>query len=715
MADPAISALNSLLRTASIADHDEALRLANAAIRASRAGSAEQLIAHHAKVVALLSLDRFDDALRALAAGGTALEQRCRLERAYALYKTGVLAEAEALLKEHDDQGGSAGPSRGLRHLAAQVAYRTEKFADAAALYRELAAPSQEGPRYGEENDLWINLLASYAQLEWQGNGHLVPETHRQPGYAELEAFETAYNSACALLARGDLAKAAVLFKRSRDLCEASEDLSDEEKRIELVPIIVQQAYVSARLGKIEEAVSLQKLVSLEDISDSSTKVLAWNNSLLLKEESNPFVLQRLAQSGPRVADNDRLFEYQASVLRRNKYIIELQARKFSGVVKTTSSILAHEPSAPTSTDKAILGVVRAAAVAELQTGKDALRLLVPLLDARPDDVGLLLTVIQLHVQNKNPASALSVLESFFKRIEGTPSPGSADVRYNPGLVGLAVSLYRLQGRQNAIRAELSKAAAHWEKKKDEATLPSSSSSADSLLCEAGIELLLSSHNHSDLAVAGAAFERLAAGPTTQMDPSSAKRLAAAGLVASYATRDLARAEPYLAALSPVEDLVSGISVDELLEAGIVVPSPAAGTKRPATHTENDGEAATKRLKQKEDRTTATARRRRRRRVRLPKDYDPARKPDPERWLPLRERSSYRPKGRKGKKRVAEATQGGGVRVVEQETLELVGGAGAVKVERATGHGGGAGGGGGPSGAGASGGGAGKKKKKGKK
>jgi signal recognition particle subunit SRP72 len=46
------------------------------------------------------------------------------------------------------------------------------------------------------------------------------------------------------------------------------------------------------------------------------------------------------------------------------------------------------------------------------------------------------------------------------------------------------------------------------------------------------------------------------------------------------------------------------------------------------------------------------------RKSRLPKDYDPSKPPDSERWLPLRDRSTYRPKGRKGKQRAAERTQG---------------------------------------------------------
>lgn len=53
--------------------------------------------------------------------------------------------------------------------------------------------------------------------------------------------------------------------------------------------------------------------------------------------------------------------------------------------------------------------------------------------------------------------------------------------------------------------------------------------------------------------------------------------------------------------------------------------------------------------------------RKRARKSRRPKDYDPARTPDPERWVPLKDRSTYRPKGRKGRQKAAEKTQGGGV------------------------------------------------------
>jgi len=677
MGDSAVTALNSLLRGASVEDHDEALDLATAALRTAKGRGADLATAHRTRVVALLNLDRFDDALRAIAEGGDALAKTCVFEKAYALYKTGDLEAAEAVLRDAD-AGGSGRAQRGLKHVAAQVSYRAEKFEQAAAAYRHLGA-DDGGAKYGEENDLRINLSATNSQLEWQGKGWAVPEQEKQPGRADLEAFETSYNAACGCISRGDFAKAAVFLKRSADLCEATEDLDDDEKQTELVPIIVQQVYVYTKLGKLDEAAALQKSLRLDDLPDTSTVLVTRTNSLVLQAESNPYLVQRLAEALPKDQGSDRLFEYQSSVLRRNKYVLNLQVQKFPGVERSTSRILSKEAVPAISSAKCDLGILGAAAACQLQTGQEALRQILPLLETRPDDVGLLLTVIQLYVQLHNPGPAISLLESFLKRLEAATTPDHADVRFAPGLVALAVSLYRTQGRHSAIRNELAKAAAHWQRK----TGADSSGAGTSLLREAGIELLRSSHP-SDLAAAGEAFSHLVAA-------QPGDRTAKAGLVASFATADFSKVQPYLDALPSVEDLTRGVDVDALLEAGVAAapsvahPQAGRGKKRSL---EEDQDA-----KEKQQQQAAKKRRKRK----LPKSYDPSKQPDPERWLPLRDRSSYRPKGKKGKKRAAEATQGGPVR--EEETLELAGGAGSVKVEKAP----------------AAGGGAGKKKKKGKK
>lgn len=103
--------LSSLLAQASLDDHDEILKAANAAIKKSKA----DVDAHHAKAIALLHLDRYEDALDVFE-HTKALQEKTPFEHAYALYKTGNAARAVEV-------AGKAGPNagRGLKHMLAQA------------------------------------------------------------------------------------------------------------------------------------------------------------------------------------------------------------------------------------------------------------------------------------------------------------------------------------------------------------------------------------------------------------------------------------------------------------------------------------------------------------------------------------------------------------------------------------------------------------------
>ncbi|KAF4636220.1 hypothetical protein G7Y89_g1871 [Cudoniella acicularis] len=629
MASNPAAVLSSLLKNTSIDDHEEILKAANAVLRSSK-NYPEAL---HTRVVALLKLDRFDDALRALDDGGDKLAEQCILEKAYALYKTGQLEEAEKLAQR--------GGKRGLLHVAAQVAYRAEKFEDAAKIYKELSA--QSAPIEGEENDLRINSSAVDAQVGVAGE--------------DLEAFETSYNAACGCIARGDLAAGNVLLKRARDLCEALDELSDEEKRSEVLPIMVQQAYVFTKLGKLAEAEALERMINIADVPEPPTRVIAQNNSLAASTKNdNPFMTQRLFDSVPTLTHGEKHFEHQASILRRNRYTIDLQSLKYSGVAYSTASIIAKSPAPTISPFVNTLSVLNAAAHAKCEPEKAGLKQILPLLEKRPNDVGLILVIIQLYILTNNPGPAISLLESFFKRLEESTSPADQDVRFAPGLVALVVSLYRLSGRKNPIKVELGKAASYWRRK---------SKPSVSLFRAAG-ESLLSSSNPADLSAAGEIFSSLRA-----QDPND--RIAIAGFVASYATTDIAKVAPDLEKLTPVSRLISGVDAAALEKAGIpslpTPPSEIASKKRQAESNEKEKEKPAKQRKI--------------RKSKMPKDFEEGKKMDPERWLPLRDRSTYRPKGKKGKKKANDLTQGGVVKE-EGESLELAGG-GAVKVEKAPG------------------------------
>jgi signal recognition particle subunit SRP72 len=102
--------LASLLQRASIDDHEEIIQSCNAALAKSKS----DLKAQHIKVIALLKLDRYEEALKTFEAGGDALKKSAGLEYAYASYKCGSLDQAaEAVTR--------VAAGRGASHLEAQV------------------------------------------------------------------------------------------------------------------------------------------------------------------------------------------------------------------------------------------------------------------------------------------------------------------------------------------------------------------------------------------------------------------------------------------------------------------------------------------------------------------------------------------------------------------------------------------------------------------
>lgn len=102
--------LRALLKRSTIEDHEAVLKACNATLKQVK-GDFE---AQHVKVVALLKLERYDDAIRTLDAGGDHLKHRAGFEQAYALYKTGALEAAISLAKSIEDD-------RGARHVEAQA------------------------------------------------------------------------------------------------------------------------------------------------------------------------------------------------------------------------------------------------------------------------------------------------------------------------------------------------------------------------------------------------------------------------------------------------------------------------------------------------------------------------------------------------------------------------------------------------------------------
>ena len=365
-------------------------------------------------------------------------------------------------------------------------------------------------------------------------------------------------------------------------------------------------------------------------IPDLSTRQIAQNNKLALSSSlANPYLSHRLFESTTTVPKTDNLFKFQAERISQNRLTLDLLALKSASVIKLSSQLLSDQYPTTSSYLNSI-SVLNAAAHAQNQLGKLGLKKILPLVEKRPTDIGLILTIVQLYVLTNNPGSATTLLESLLKRLSESQSPVDQDVLSAPGLVAILVSLYTSQGRKSQVKTALAKAASYWRHKSKRST---------PLLEAAGIALLDStSSEHQTLATE--IFSIL-----HESDPTS--RLATAGYVAARAQTSPETTIPEADALTPISRLIAGIDINALETAG--VPQPTVDQVTTLATRKRALDDNTKPVKK------------RFRKNKLPKDYDPAKTPDPERWMPLKDRSSYRPKGKRGRQKTAALTQGGTV------------------------------------------------------
>lgn len=374
-------------------------------------------------------------------------------------------------------------------------------------------------------------------------------------------------------------------------------------------------------------------------IKELSTRYIAQVNSIAAtKEHSNPYLSHRLFHSSPKPPSTDQHFSFQTNILRQDEYVISLLSQKVAGVASSTEKVISAAPAPSLSPAVNMAAVLNAAAHARnADNEKAALKAIVPLLEKRPNDVGLLLTITHLYVITNNFAAATHLLESFFKRLEQSGSASDLDARFAPGLIAALVSLYTQQGRPGAAKSELAKAAEYWRKPhKSKTEAPSKA-----LMVAAGTALL-DTHNPENVKAAGEIFQSL-------YDQDNEDRAAIAGLVAAYSITDSSSIPDDLLSYLPEADrLVSDIDATELEKAG--VPSGNFATSNVTAESRKRSIAPTR---------SVPSRTKRLRKARMPKEFVEGKKMDSERWLPMRDRSYYRPKGRKGKKKMEGLTQGG--------------------------------------------------------
>ncbi|EWC47032.1 hypothetical protein DRE_03794 [Drechslerella stenobrocha 248] len=604
-------------------DHEQILRHANNILKTNPDPHTLRT-----KVVALIKLDRYDDAIKSIEQASGPAAAGLEFEHAYCLYKQGNL---EGALSISLDGESTERRQRALRHLHAQAQYRAEGFQAAVTTYEELSRqpPLVENEAY----DLRVNLGASEAQLSFAAKDALRPR--RRATAEDLQQYESAFNAACLSVARGDLNAALMLLKTSKKLCSSLEGVSEEDLKAELAPLIAQELYVLIKLGRLEEAIQLYKSSDILNSTDEAAKYIASANCYLASPSPNPHIGLRVLEALKKLPQgSQKPFSFQSDALDHNLAVLALQAGKENAALASARALKLRNQN-----DYTISSIV---ASIELQASEPvtAKSIAKVLNDANKGlgstaDIGIALINVQNYLKENNVINAVAILETLLKELENEP-----EKRYMPGLVGVVAGLYTLQGRKARVKVELENASAYWR----------STSNPDPAVLLATGTAELASSNLQDRATAASIFESLVASNPTPISN--------AGYIASHPTEDM---PARISQLTAIPTLLKGVDVNSLLLAGVAAPP-------------------TKKLPLATTSTKSRVKPRKKRKIRLPKGgIDPTKKPDPERWLPLRDRSTYKPKGKKDKKKARDLTQGGPAMDKDGDT-EMIGGNTVTKV-----------------------------------
>lgn len=534
------------------------------------------------------------------------------MEYGYALYKLGRHDELVALVGDRQD--------RGLLHLLAQSHYKQGHLLQARNIYSN-ALLKTSGQVDLEEYDLAVNDRAILAQLK-------ISNSFDGPVSSENtvpESYDQTFNNALILIAEKKYAEALDHLTRAKVLCQTSGDLTAVALASELSPILVQASYVNILLNKLDAAAEILNTIDYENLKDTALLYLINNLKLIIDvstnhstQYTNPHkALAFLDSVGNYNLIKENFVPIQQQILSDNRFLLELAGGK------SAQNMLKAKSKSKSQVSNSAEGYSFYKEVQDLSYN-DQIRSLKKTFSSKKDNVALAFTIAQFHANAAEYSLASSAIIDYIKQVE-EKSPEQA---YAPGVISALSSLSNLSGKRSAQFLQiLENAVAYWSKHmsvKNEDAVHHLLSDAAISLSETGKESLVKSK-----------LEKLyGKSPENITIVSGLLGLGNAKITEKYASEQKV--------LLSVSEIVKGIDVEALSAAGL---EPLM-KKRKAAETESKQDNLVKR-KHKKSKPS--------------KSYDPERQADPERWLPLRDRSTYKPPKAKGKKKVLASTQGGAV------------------------------------------------------
>uniref|UniRef100_A0A2K5CAW8 Signal recognition particle subunit SRP72 n=1 Tax=Aotus nancymaae TaxID=37293 RepID=A0A2K5CAW8_AOTNA len=579
-------------------DFTRALKTVNKILQSNK----DDVTALHCKVVCLIQNGSFKEALNVINTHTKVLANNSlSFEKAYCEYRLNRIENALKTIENSTQQTDK------LKELYGQVLYRLERYDECLAVYRDLVRNSQDD--YDEERKTNLSAVVA-AQSNWE---KVVPENL---GFQE-GTHELCYNTACALIGQGQLNQAMKILQKAEDLCRRSlsedADGTEEDPQAELAIIHGQMAYILQLQGRTEEALQLyNQIIKLKPTDVGLLAVIA-NNIITINKDQNVFDSKKKVKLTNAEGVEFKLSKKQLQAIEFNKALLAMYTNQAEQCRRISASLQSQSP------EHLLPVLIQAAQLCREKQHTKAIELLQEFSDQHPENAAeIKLTMAQLKISQGNISKACLILRSI------------QELNHKPGMVSALVTMYsHEEDIDSAI--EVFTQAIQWYQSHQ-----AKSAAHLSLIREAANFKL--KYGRKKEAISD--LEQL-----WKQNPKDIHTLAQ--LISAYSLVDPEKAK----ALS--KHLPSSDSMSLKVDVEALENSPGA------TYIRKKGGKVTGDNQPKEQGQGDLKKKKKKKKGKLPKNYDPKVTPDPERWLPMRERSYYRGR-KKGKKKdqIGKGTQG---------------------------------------------------------
>ncbi|KAJ2454158.1 Srp72p [Coemansia sp. RSA 2336] len=629
-----------------IAGNDLPLVIEN--VRAGR--KAHPTDAEFAKIeaIALVKLEKHAQALAVIEGARKAKvisEADMAFEYAYCQFSIGNYDRAkEALAKA---PAGSA-----VDRLAAQIAYKSNRFADCIEIYKKLLASVEDSST--EHSELTLNLAAARAAAAQ----HAEQASCQSSG--PLDSYELMFNRATELLACERVKDAADLLEAAESRAKTeltSEDWSFEDIQNEVAPIEAQRAVALQKLGNYKCASAIYASLLSNPQLDRATRIVVSHNAAVLRAHNNKSDFALASQLKrtillPRDQGNE-LSRLQQVLIKYNMAAVQALQHQYVAAGRKLNRIFKmHRECATVNA-----GLTSAVVSLKMGNASDALNRLFAMVRAQDAVSGVYLALAAAQIalalgSQKRASDVLSIWRHKARDVSLAAVANAEEfVRYYYGICRL---IDWIEPQLSAADAAMEVHSKVYEQEKPSAHLLAA---AGDCLVYAG-DIKQAHKCFKDACASAATGDSLSSVfMAAVLAPDAIDVQSTAQLLKEYSNRK--QAARRILGISPriarkFQPRGSGVGADK----------PGKPSRKLAVQAEQ----CRKRNQIRRQRKLAKA---------PPKSYEPGRVPDSERWLPLRQRSYYRPRGRAQRQqhRMRSGAQGGAT-----EAGSGLGGTGSARI-----------------------------------